>query len=57
LTLDDKQNILDYGLIVIDCSWNKVLNISNIHYRKWEKLSSAEAIAAALYITNFKEFV
>ncbi|MFX0032380.1 MAG: DUF367 family protein [Candidatus Hodarchaeota archaeon] len=70
ISLSDRSIILNYGLIVIDCSWNKILNLqmietknqrklppliaSNpINYGKWEKLSSVEALAAALYITNF----
>lgn len=66
----DRNIILKYGLIVIDCSWNNIMNLKNLEFKnarklppliaanptnfgKWEKLSSAEALAAALYITNF----
>ncbi len=71
--INDRQLILKYGLVVIDCSWKKLLKLTKleqgnyrklpsliaanpVNYGKWEKLSSAEALAAALFITNFKDY-
>lgn len=72
LTADDRDLILKYGLIVLDCSWKNLIQLRNVsypnarrlppliaanpvNYGKWEKLSSAEAIAVALFITKFEE--
>ncbi|MFO8019494.1 MAG: DUF367 family protein [Promethearchaeia archaeon] len=72
ISLKDRRIVLKYGLVVIDCSWNKILNrnipetqnprrlpslvaANPINYGKWEKLSSAEAIIAALYLTGFSK--
>ena len=73
LSLEDRDTILHFGLIVIDCSWKNILNLKRIskgigrklpsliavnpiNYGKWGKLSSVEALAAALIVTEFDEY-
>ncbi|UCC20674.1 MAG: DUF367 family protein [Promethearchaeota archaeon] len=70
LKFSDRDIILKYGLVVIDCSWKNIIKLKNLNftnarklpsliaanptnYGKWEKLSSVEALAAALYITKY----
>ncbi len=71
LSYKDRRDINQFGLIVLDCSWNKIIKLiehqqenarklpplisaNPVNYGKWEKLNTAEAIAAALYITDFQ---
>ena len=73
INIKDRELILKYGLIVIDCSWKKIIKLTDLessndrklpsliaanptNYGRWEKLSSAEALAAALFITNFIDY-
>jgi len=72
LTIEDRTDIIKYGIAVIDCSWNKINNVFNkpfktgrklppliaansVNYGKLSKLSSVEALAAALIIIGYFE--
>lgn len=69
----DRNSLITYGLVVIDCSWVHATEVFGHHfkgvqrklpaliagnptnYSKLGSLSSLEAAAAALYVTNFQE--
>jgi pre-rRNA-processing protein TSR3 len=72
LTIRDRDLILQFGLVVVDCSWKRIFDLKHfnfgkerklppliaanpVNYGKWEKLSSVEALAAALYLTSFDD--
>ncbi len=71
-SLEDRERVAKYGIVVIDCSWEQteaifqykyqygrclphLLAANNVNYGKWDRLSSAEALVAALYISGFQE--
>ncbi len=75
LVPNDRHYVINYGLAVVDTSWNQINEVKElfrrlrgvhrilpllkagnpINYGVLSKLSSAEALAAALYIIGLKE--
>jgi len=71
LNISDRLHIEKFGLAVIDCSWKhanhvfqkfrtgrrlpRLLAANSVNYGRWEKLSSAEAFAAALFLIQHND--
>ncbi len=71
LGLSDRSQIEKFGIAVIDCSWKhadhvfqnfktgrklpRLLAANSVNYGRWEKLSSAKALAAALFLTRHND--